>query len=64
MVTNLLQHDLAAYKTLPLNGFEKVAIINSVLKPAGPTAACSWATDNKWRSGTTYYYSSSGKPVE
>ena len=33
MVTDQLRHDLAAYKTLPLNGFEKVAIINSVLIP-------------------------------
>ena len=33
MVTNQLCHGLAAYKTLPLNGFEKVAIINAVLIP-------------------------------
>ena len=33
MVTNQLRHDLAAYKTLPVNRFEKVAIINAVLVP-------------------------------
>ena len=33
LVTTQLHHDLAAYKTLPLNGFEKVTIINSVLIP-------------------------------
>ena len=33
MVTNQLRHDVAAYKTLPLNGFEMVAIINTVLIP-------------------------------
>ena len=31
MVTNQLQHNLSAYKTLPLNGFGKVSLINSVL---------------------------------
>ena len=31
LVTTQLHHDLAAYKTLPLNGFEKVTIINSIL---------------------------------
>ena len=33
MAANQLRHDPAAYKTLPLNGFEKVAIINAVLVP-------------------------------
>ena len=33
MVTNQLRHNEAAYKTLPLNGFEKVAIITCVLIP-------------------------------
>ena len=33
MVSNQLRHDLAAHKTLPLNGFEKVAIISAVLIP-------------------------------
>ena len=28
MVTNQLRHDLPAYNTLPLNGFDKVAIIS------------------------------------
>ena len=32
-VTNQLCHNLAEYKTLPLNSFEKVAIINAVLIP-------------------------------
>ena len=33
MVTTQLYHDIAAYKTLPLNAHEKVAIINGVLIP-------------------------------
>ena len=33
MVTTQLYHDVAAYRTLPLNGCEKVAIINAVLIP-------------------------------
>ena len=33
MVTTQLHHDIAAYRTLPLNAFEKVAIINTVLIP-------------------------------
>ena len=33
MVINQLRHDLAAYKSLQLNGFEKVAIVNAVLIP-------------------------------
>ena len=33
MGTNQLRHDVAAYKALPLNGFEKTAIINAVLLP-------------------------------
>ena len=33
MVTNQLRHDLAAYKTLPLHSFEKVAVINVLLIP-------------------------------
>ena len=33
MMTNQLRHDLAAYNTLPLNGFEKAAMINAVLIP-------------------------------
>ena len=33
MVTAQLYHDIAAYRTLPLNGYEKVAIINAVLIP-------------------------------
>ena len=33
MVTTQLQHDLNAYSTLPLNGYEQVAIINAVLVP-------------------------------
>ena len=33
MVTNQLWHDLAAYKTQPLNGFQKTAIIKGVLTP-------------------------------
>ena len=33
MVTSQLHHDLAAYWTLPLNGHEKVTIINFVLIP-------------------------------
>ena len=33
MVTNQLCHGLAAYKTLLLNGFEKIAIINAVPIP-------------------------------
>ena len=33
LVTNQPHHDLTAYKTLPLNGFEKVAIISAVLIP-------------------------------
>ena len=32
-VTTQLYHDIAAYKTLPLNGYEKVAIINAILIP-------------------------------
>ena len=31
MVTTQLHHDIAAYRTLPLNAYEKVAIINAVL---------------------------------
>ena len=49
MVTSQLRYHLAAYKTLPLNGFEKVAIINTALIPH-------WTG---WPSGTTYCYSSS-----
>ena len=33
MVTTRIYHDIAAYRTLPLNGYEKVAIINTVLIP-------------------------------
>ena len=33
MVTTQLYHDIVAYRTLPLNGYEKVAIINAVLIP-------------------------------
>ena len=33
MVTKQLHHDIAAYRTLPLNAYEKVAIINAVLIP-------------------------------
>ena len=33
MVTTQLHHDMAAYRTLPLNAYEKVAIINAVLIP-------------------------------
>ena len=33
MVTKQLLQALAAYKTLPLNGFEKVAIMDTVLIP-------------------------------
>ena len=33
MVTTQLHHDIAAYTTLPLNAYEKVAIINTVLIP-------------------------------
>ena len=33
MVTTQLHHDIAAYRTLPLNAYEKVAIINAVLIP-------------------------------
>ena len=33
MVTAQLHHDIAAYRTLPLNAYEKVAIINTVLIP-------------------------------
>ena len=33
MVTTQLHHDVAAYRTLPLNAYEKVAIINTVLIP-------------------------------
>ena len=33
MVTAQVYHDIAAYRTLPLNGYEKVAIINAILIP-------------------------------
>ena len=33
MVTTQLYHDIAAYRALPLNGYEKVTIINAVLIP-------------------------------
>ena len=33
MVTTQLHHDIAAYRTLPLNAYEMVAIINAVLIP-------------------------------
>ena len=33
MVTTQPHHDIAAYRTLPLNAYEKVAIINAVLIP-------------------------------
>ena len=33
MVTTQLHHDITAYTTLPLNAYEKVAIINAVLIP-------------------------------
>ena len=33
MVTAQLHHDIVAYRTLPLNAYEKVAIINAVLIP-------------------------------
>ena len=33
MVTTQLHHDIAAYRTLPLNDYKKVAIINAVLIP-------------------------------
>ena len=33
MVTTQLYHDIAAYRKLPLNGYEKVTIINTVLIP-------------------------------
>ena len=33
MVTTMSHHDIAAYRTLPLNAYEKVAIINAVLIP-------------------------------
>ena len=33
MVTTQLHHDIAAYRTLPLNAYEKVAVINAVLIP-------------------------------
>ena len=33
MVTTQLYHDIAAYRTQPLNGYEKVTIINAVLIP-------------------------------
>ena len=33
MVTTQLHHDIAAYRTLPLNAYEKVAIINTVFIP-------------------------------
>ena len=33
MVTTQLYHDIASYRTLPLNGYEKVAIITAVLIP-------------------------------
>ena len=32
-VTTQLRHDIVAYRTLPLNAYEKVAIINAVLIP-------------------------------
>ena len=31
MVTTQVYHNIAAYKTLPLNGYKKVAISNAVL---------------------------------
>ena len=33
MVTTQLYHDFAAHKTLPLNGYEKVSITNTVVIP-------------------------------
>ena len=33
MVTTQLYHDIAAYRSPPLNGYEKVTIINAVLIP-------------------------------
>ena len=33
MVTTQLHHDIAAYRTLPLNAYKKVAIINAILIP-------------------------------
>ena len=33
MVTTQLYHDIAAYRSLPLNGYEKVAIVNAILIP-------------------------------
>ena len=33
MVTTQFHHDITAYTTLPLNAYEKVAIINAVLIP-------------------------------
>ena len=33
MVTTQLHHDIAVYRTLPLNAYEKVAIVNAVLIP-------------------------------
>ena len=33
MITTQLRHDVAAYRTLPLNAYEKVAIINAILIP-------------------------------
>ena len=32
-MTTQLYHDIAAYRTLPLNGYKKVAIVNAVLLP-------------------------------
>ena len=57
LVTTQLHHDLAAYKTLPLNGFEKVSIINSVLIPRWTyRAGCSWGTDSGWPIGMTSFW--------
>ena len=54
LVNTQLHHDLAAYKTLPLNGFEMVTIPNS--SPVGLTAGCSWGTDSGWLIGMTSFW--------
>ena len=59
MVTTQPYHDIAAYRTLPLNGYEKVTIVNAVLIPDGLTGGSSWGTDTGWLYGTTYSYSPS-----
>ena len=60
MVTTQLHHEVAAYRTLPLNVYERVAIINAVLILGGLTGGFSSDTGHEWRTGTTYCCSSSG----